>query len=219
MLLGDREKAAVRQKFARLQNPVRLVMFTQEVECQYCYDTRTMMEQLAELSDFVTAEVYNFVTDKPQVDSHAISRIPAVAIVGTRDYGVRYYGIPAGYEFGALIDDIVDVSSGDSGLSPESRARLAALSDDVHLQVFTTPTCPYCPQAVRLAHRLAIESEHVRADCVEATEFPQLVTRYQVRGVPRTVINDSAFVDGALPEAAFVGAVLQAVAQAAAPHT
>jgi len=72
---------------------------------------------------------------------------------------------------------------------------------------------------VRLAHQLAIESDRVRADVVEATEFPQLVTRYQVRGVPRTVINDSATVDGALPEAAYVAAILQAIAQAGAPRS
>ena len=72
---------------------------------------------------------------------------------------------------------------------------------------------------MRLAHKLTIESDRVRADCVEATEFPQLVTRYQVRGVPRTVVNESSYMDGALPEAAFVSGVLQAVGQAGAPRS
>lgn len=61
---------------------------------------------------------------------------------------------------------------------------------------------------MRLAHKLAIESELVRADCIEAMEFPGLVLRYDVRGVPRTVVNDHAFLDGALPEEGFVSAVL-----------
>lgn len=140
MVIGDREKGIVKQKFEALVSPVRLVMFTQETECQYCYDTRTMVEQLAELSDSVTAEIHNFVTEKDQADGYGITKIPAIAIIGAKDYGVRYYGIPGGYEFGALIDDIVDVSRGDSGLSPASRAELAKLGSDVHLQVFTTPT-------------------------------------------------------------------------------
>ena len=72
---------------------------------------------------------------------------------------------------------------------------------------------------MRLAHKIAIESDHVTADSVEATEFPQLVMRHQVRGVPRTVINDGNYVEGALPEAAFVSAVLQAVSQSGAPRS
>ena len=219
MLLGAREQKVVADRFQNLVGPVRLVMFTQEVECQFCRDTRELVEQLASLSDKIKAEIYNFVLDKEQVAQYGVNKIPAVAIVGAKDYGIRYYGIPSGYEFSALVDDIVDVSKDDSGLSAESRKALAGLTSDVHLQVFTTPTCPYCPQAVRLAHKMAIESDHVRADCVEAMEFPQLVARYQVRGVPRTVVNDSASLDGALPEAAYVAAIVQAVAQAGAPRS
>ena len=68
------------------------------------------------------------------------------------------------------------------------------------MQVFVTPTCPYCPQSVVLAHQMAIASPMVRADMVEATEFPQLAIKYQVMGVPRTVINETTYVEGAASE-------------------
>jgi predicted DsbA family dithiol-disulfide isomerase len=64
---------------------------------------------------------------------------------------------------------------------------------------------------VRLAHKLAMENDNITADMVEATEFPQLVFRYSVRGVPRTVINGERFIDGAVPEATFVDRVVEAV--------
>jgi glutaredoxin-like protein len=117
-----------------------------------------------------------------------------------KDYGIRYYGIPAGYEFSTLINDIMMVSRGESGLSAETKAYLAGLTQPLHLQVFVTPTCPYCPPAVHLAHQLAFESDLVRADMVEAIEFPHLSYKYQVQGVPRTVINETAHMEGSTPE-------------------
>jgi len=129
-----------------------------------------------------------------------------------KDYGIHFYGIPAGYEFTSLIHDIMMVGSGDSGLSAETRQWTTGLVKPVHLQVFVTPGCPYCPQAVLLAHKLAMESDFIRADMVEATEFPHLAVKYDVMGVPRTVINEDIFVEGAVPEAALLKKVSEAIA-------
>jgi glutaredoxin len=103
------------------------------------------------------------------------------------------------------------VASGDSGLAPATRRKLASLTAPLDLQVFVTPTCPYCPRAVLTAFRFAVESAHVRAAMVEATEFPQLANRYQVSGVPHTVIGDSLQpMVGAYPEAQAIEFVLAA---------
>ncbi|MDR7463775.1 MAG: thioredoxin family protein [Armatimonadota bacterium] len=123
---------------------------------------------------------------------------------------MRYYGIPAGFEFAAFLEDLVAVSRRDSGLSPQTRQALAGLARDVHIQVFVTPTCPYCPRAARLAHAMALESPRVRADVIDASEYPDLAQRYSVYGVPKVVINETTQFEGALPEAAFLAAVLQA---------
>jgi glutaredoxin-like protein len=111
-----------------------------------------------------------------------------------------YYGIPSGYEFSSIIEDVMMVSQGESGLSEATKTQVAELTEPVHLQVFVTPTCPYCPRAVRLAHQLALESDLIRADMVEAIEFPHLSVKYQVQGVPRTVINETVHIEGAVPE-------------------
>jgi len=130
------------QKFfeEKLVNPVRLVMFTQEFECEYCAETRQLVEEIAQLSPKITAEIYNFVTDKAQAEKYQIDKIPAIAIIGQKDYGIRFYGIPSGYEFSTLLEDIVDVSRGESGLSEASKKALATLTKPVHIQVFVTPT-------------------------------------------------------------------------------
>jgi len=82
----------------------------------------------------------------------------------------------------------------------------------VHMQVFITPTCPYCSMAVVLAHQMAVASPMVRADMVEAMEFPQLAIKYQVMGVPRTVINETVHIEGAAPEAAVLEKLREALA-------
>jgi len=129
------------------------------------------------------------------------------------DYGIRLKGIPAGYEFTTLIRDVLLVSSRDSGLNQATRAWLRELKEPVHLQVFVTPTCPYCPRAVTLAHQMALESPLVKADMVEAMEFPELADRYGVSGVPHTTINDGAgALVGAAPEEDLIAEIQRALA-------
>lgn len=200
-LLNDEIRKEVKAALADVKNPVTLKVFTQAFECQYCRETRELVEEVAALSDKLSVEVYDFQKDSGVAQSYGIDKIPAVAIVGDRDYGIRLYGIPAGYEFGTLIEDIRLASEGHSHLSPQTKATVARLKEPVHIQVFITPTCPYCPQAVMLAHELAVESDLIRADMVEVTEFPHLAMKYQVMGVPRTVINETIHIEGAVPEA------------------
>ena len=139
-LLNDAIRKEVRSMLADVAAPVTIRMFTQETECQYCRETRQLVEEVVALSDKVTMEVYDFVKDRAVADQYGIDKTPAVAIAGAKDYGVRLYGIPSGYEFGTLIEDIRLVSSGDSGLSPSTRAMVATLTKPVRIQVFSTPT-------------------------------------------------------------------------------
>ncbi len=216
-LLKEKDRQHLLKEFAALREPVKLLVFTQEMECQYCSETRLIAEEVASLSDKITLEIYDFVADREMVEHYGIDKIPAVVVMRggeqPKDYGIRYYGIPAGYEFSTLISDILMVSRGNSGLSAEARAYLAALNKPLHLQVFVTPTCPYCPPAVHLAHQLAFESEWVRADMVEAIEFPHLSMKYQVQGVPRTVINEIAHLEGAAPEGMLLAKIKTALAR------
>ena len=140
-LIGQKDADDLRQEFSEnLVDPVRLVMFTQELECQYCSETRQIVEEVAALSDKIEAEVYNFVIDKEKVEEYRVDKIPAIAVVGSQDYGVRFFGIPSGYEFTSLVEDIVTVSAGDSHLSAPTREAIAQITNPVHIQVFVTPT-------------------------------------------------------------------------------
>ena len=140
-LLNDEVTAQLKEEFAGLVNPVRLAVFSQALADPESEQVKRLVEELAALDPKLTAESYNFVLDAEKVKELGIARIPAVAVLGAeKDYGVRFYGVPAGYEFGTLVDLILDVSSGQSGLSEQTRLALAQVKAPVHLQVFSTPT-------------------------------------------------------------------------------
>ena len=215
-LLNPEIQNQVRAAFEPLEAEVKLVLFTQgegdTLECDFCAETRQLIEEVASLSDKITVEVRDFVKDAEIAEVYGIDKIPAIAVTrggeDPKDFGIRLYGVPSGYEFGTLIEDIRMVSTNLAGLNEATKHDLARLNEPVHIQVFVTPTCPYCPRAVLLAHQLALASPFVTADMVEATEFPHLANRYHVHGVPRTVISDVIHIEGAVPEKALVSKLM-----------
>ncbi len=220
--ISDKDREYIKNLFLeKLKKDVKIIMFTQREsplvvpgeECAYCKETRQILEELSQLSPKLKLEVHDFYGEKELAEKHGVDKIPATLLIpeGEETARVRFFGIPSGYEFGSLIEDIIDISQGTTSLSSETKEKLAKLTSDIHIQVFVTPTCPYCPSAVRTAHRMAIESPHIRADMIEAIEFPHLANRYRVRGVPKTIANDVVEIEGALPEEIFVERVLSAV--------
>lgn len=225
-LLNDEVRDVTRTKFEEeLAGDVKLLYFTQEPsvlvlrerlqgqECAYCRETRQLLEEVASLSDKIELQIYDFVEQKDRAEAFGIDKIPATVIMGEKDCGVRFFGIPSGYEYTSLIDAIVDASKGTSGLNDKTKEALLTIEKDIHIQVFVTPTCPYCTTAVRLGHQMALESPRITADMVEATEFPHLTQKYSVFGVPKTIINETVSLEGGVPEDVFLENVLEAAGQ------
>lgn len=210
MIPEEHKKHLMEELAHRLQYPVRLVVYTQEYECPYCAQTRSLAEELAGLSDKISVEVYDFVADAEKAKTHGVDKVPAVAIIGAKDYGVRFYGLPYGYEFETFLDGIISVSQGEANISEETRKRLKGIEVPVHIQVFVTLTCPYCPIVASLAYKFAVESDLVRADVVDVGEFPHIGHKYAVMGVPKVVINEKVDFMGAVPEDIFLEHVLLA---------
>lgn len=209
-LLKDEVQREVRDRFKKLTGEVRLVNFTQKIECHYCEETRRLTEEIASLSPKISSQVYNFTLDQEKSQQYKIDKIPAVVVEAEKDYGIRFFGIPGGYEFNSLISSIIEVSRGKTDLSPDSKDTISKIDKPIHIQVFVTLTCPYCPSAVQMAHKLALESEYISSDMVESAEFPHLTHKYGVMGVPRVVINENFGFEGALPESSFVEEVMKA---------
>ena len=144
-LLDDKIQAQVRKALEGMAGPVKLVMFTQSaeaLECEFCAETRALIEEVVALAPAgkLGVEIHDYVTDGEAVGAYQVDKIPAIAVVGAKDYGIRFYGIPSGYEFSSLMDVILAVSKGESGLSAAAQAAVAKINKPVHIQVYVTPT-------------------------------------------------------------------------------
>jgi glutaredoxin-like protein len=218
-MISPEDQQMLQKLFEELEGDVTVTNFTQREslliipgqECDYCKETRDLLEEVTALSEKLHLETKDVVRDKQEADSLGVTRIPAFVLQGRAKGKVRYFGIPAGYEFSTLIEDLIDVSKGTTNLSDTTREALATVDQDLHIQVFVTPTCPYCPRAARLAHKLAIENEHITADVVEVSEFIDMAQRYRVQGVPKTVVNERIEMVGAVPESRFMQQVFEAL--------
>ncbi len=217
-LLSEQLISQIRQSFEEMKEPVQILFFGSQDNCEYCADTRQLLEEVAAIDEKVSLNIYDLKDNADMAVKFNVDRVPAIVIAAKdgdqiTNLGIQYSGIPSGHEFGTLINDIVLVSGRDSGLSLEVREFLRHLTQPLHLQVFVTPTCPHCPRAVLLAHQMAMENPTmIRAEGVEATEFPELANQFNVRGVPQTVINAGmGTVVGSMPEKNLLAEIMRAV--------
>lgn len=207
--MPDDKKEQLRNEFReKLEGAVKIVMFTQELECRFCADTRQLIQEVAALNEKIAVEIYDFVADAQKAKEYGVDKIPALAIIGEKDYGVRIYGIPYGYELQTLKEAVINVSKGKTDLSDKTKEILADVKAPVHIQVFVTLTCPHCAAAAAVAHKLAVESDMIKADIIDASEFPTLAQKYAVIGVPKVVINEKIEFTGAFSEDLFAEHVL-----------
>jgi len=139
-ILKEKDREKLIEIFKKIDKDVKIVMFTQEMECPHCEMTRMMLEEVSGLSDKLSLEVHDFVAEAELAKKYGVDKIPATVLFGDRDYGIRFYGVPAGYEFNVLIQDIMDVGKRDPGLSKEVMSELAKVDRPVHLQVLISPT-------------------------------------------------------------------------------
>jgi len=224
-MLGKDVRDETRKKFdAELVDKVTMLHFTGKPsrlvlpESQrsqdgfFCKETRQLLEEVASLSDKIDLRIFDFKAEAEKAAARGIDMIPATVLAGARDYGIRFFGIPSGYEYTSLLEALIDVSKGTTSLSAKTKEALKTVGRDIHIQVFITPTCVYCSRAVRLAHQFALESPFIQADMIESQEFPKLADRFNVRGVPKTVIDGTHAIEGAVPEDVFLDHVLKALA-------
>lgn len=221
-LLSKEVSEATQKKFnEELIDKVTLIHFTQEPsrlilpdhlkgqECMFCKETKALLKEVCSLSEKLELVLYDFSADSDKAEDFNITKIPATLITNEKAKNLRFFGIPSGYEYMSLVEAIVDASKGSTGLKPETKEALKTLNTDIHIQTFVTPTCPYCTMSVRIGHQMALESPRITADMIEATEFPHLAHKYNVAGVPRTIINETVAIEGAVPEETFLDHILK----------
>lgn len=204
--LKENDKKYVSDLFSKnLSGDVNIMLFADPPgKCEYCGPTRQLLEELAELDNRIRLTVYDINKNSKEARFLGVDKTPAMVLGGKKIYNVYYYGMPIGHEFSAFLEDIVDVSAGATKLSESTKKALKEISKPIDIKVFVTPTCPWCPRAVRTAHQFAIENSNIRSSMIESMEFSEMASAYSVMAVPKIVINETMSFEGALPERQFL---------------
>lgn len=213
-LIRDEDKKYLIEEFEKnLKEEIDLIVFTSnDSNCKYCKETVELASEVAELSDKINFESYVFEDASDTVSEFGVSKYPATVVTkhGVKNGRIIYYGIPSGYEFGSLMEDIKNVSKGEADVSSKAIEILSKIDKPIKIQVYVTPTCPYCPKAVGTAHKFALLNENITGEMIESLEFGDEAEQVGVSSVPHIVINNDVQFVGAYPDDQFAEYVKEA---------
>ncbi|MDA4137444.1 MAG: thioredoxin family protein [Thaumarchaeota archaeon] len=210
-LIGKEDTKEIRTLFrSQLESEVDILLFTSKEASVFCAPTKRLLEEVASLTDKVRLQVLDNDEGTAKAVEMAVDLAPTTVVISSNGAKLYFVGIPAGRQLKCLVEDIVDSSRGRTQMDEQTRRIIRRVTVPTIIRVFVTTFCPYSPLVVRSAHRFALENPMIRALMVETAEFPELTKRYNVVGVPRTVINDRLQFDGAPSEEAFATKVLEA---------
>ncbi|MBN1501150.1 MAG: thioredoxin family protein [Spirochaetes bacterium] len=200
-MFDDSVKNQIRTILNPLKERVNILYFTQEFECAMCRDTGEFVRNINELSPKLNLTEFDYLKNPDKAEEFGIERIPAIAIAdsGGKDTGIRFYGPPAGYEVNSFLSALLETSGAKQEIPVALMNRIKAVNKPVNIKVFISLSCPYCPEAVIAAHRLALENTNIKADMIDVGVFPHLGVKYNVSGVPKIVINETRELVGAHP--------------------
>ena len=208
MVLDEATKNQVKEMLQKMQDEVNIIYVDKESPLNK--QIKELVQELSELDDKLKLTIYNY--DNKEAKVLGLEDAPAIVLLGKNIKGrIVYYGIPSGYEFATLLDTIIRASTNNPGLTAKSIEFLDSLKEKMKMSVFVTPTCPHCPTSASIAFRYAMYSDKVIGQVVEASEFSEWSQRFNVMGVPKTVINDKGSYVGGYPEDLAVDQIKQAL--------
>lgn len=191
-LLNEQLQGQLKEVFGSMKNEITLAVFTKEGDCYSCEETVSFMKEIEALSDKIGLEIYDLEKDSERANEYNVVMAPSIVLLDSdKKYrGIKFNGIPAGHEINSFIPGILEVSGAGEALPEELISQVKALSKPVNIKVFVTLSCPHCAGAVQKAHKLALESDLIDAEMVEAQTFDELSNKFNVSSVPKIVIND-----------------------------
>ncbi len=193
-MLEQNVKDTIKNKFKELKNPIKLLLFEPKEDYQFSEEINTLLKELSDLGE----EKISFEKSESHSE-YQIENTPSIVLEGKEKTFIRYLGLPAGHEFTPFIQSIIDLSKGEPNISDELKEKVRSINFPVHMKVFVSPTCPYCPASMKVAYDFAMLNSNIKADVYEVNEFREVGSKYNVMGVPKTVINDKVELSGAYP--------------------
>jgi glutaredoxin-like protein len=206
-LFNEETKKQLKDILVGLDKTANILLFTEKETCDSCSDTVTFMEEIQSLSDKITLKTYDL--NDQEAKDYKVDKAPAIVLLdeAKNDFGIKFYGIPAGHEINSFLSGLMEVSGAGEKLPEEMAVALEEVSKPVNIKVFVTLACPHCSGAVSKAHKLAFENQNIQAEMIECGTFPELANEYNVSGVPKIVFDNGEELVGNQPFDQFIAAV------------
>lgn len=200
-VFNDSTREQIKGILKACKNDVHIIYFSQEFECPTCQSANMFLEEITGLNDKLHLKKYDFVKDADYAKELGVDKIPAIVLLDNEkeDKGVKFFGIPAGYEINSFVSSLIEVSGSIDMPSRDLVERIKKIDKKIDIQVFIGLGCPHCPGAVINAHKLALLNENVNGSMVESATFPYLANKYSVQSVPKIVINEKHSILGNQP--------------------
>jgi thioredoxin reductase (NADPH) len=218
-MLSSEDKTKIKELLdGALNKPVDVLIFSQKFACETCKDVVELMEELASLNDNIKVKILYLEDETNLAKEVGVDKVPAILIKSSDNvYNLKFFGVPAGYEFMVILEALMMASSGITEMRSGNKEIIRKIRKKLNIKVFVTPTCPYCPTVGKNAFMAALENPNITSEIIETTEYPQLVQKYNVQGVPKAVIDDGFSIEGAYPEDMFVNTLARIAGVSVAP--
>ncbi len=197
-LLTDKNRTEISFMIGDLKDKVRILAFYSDVSCPTCLDTMQYIEEICELNEKLDLNKYEKTKHTEIFQKYDISLVPALIVSNSESKisGIRFYGIPSGYEIHSFIHAIKMVSGIENSIESEIIERIKRLNKTFHIDVFITPTCSFCPQAVINGHILAYYNDNISCYMIESTSMLEYAKSFEISSVPVTLINGKTRING-----------------------
>ncbi|MDY1591682.1 MAG: thioredoxin family protein [Methanofastidiosum sp.] len=204
-VISESDKTEIKKILSNnLNEKVDILLFTSQSRCSSCSKTETLIKELDGLSEKITLKTYDIEKNKDMATKYNIELVPAIVVIGKEDYGIKHYGFPSGKEFNPLIEAIIDSSRSRPNIPEEIEKKISSINNPVEVKIFVTPTCPYCPDMVRVANYYALVSDEISTVIIMSNEFEEYSKKYKIAAVPTTIINDNFKKEGKIGIEEFV---------------
>jgi hypothetical protein len=198
------------QAAGTLKKPVRLILFLNDVGCEACPDAKRAAQAIKKNAPLVALEIYDQVMDRDKTQLYGIRRVPAMVVQDNEGHSVTFYGMVEDIIFSMMIDALYAASEGRTWFQEDIRSALRRLAGAVSIQVFLETDCPLCGPVAQTAIGLALESTLVKTDIIIAGDYPELVKKYSIKDLPKTIIGENLHLDGHVTETVFLEMIFEA---------
>lgn len=211
-MFNEEIKGQLKEVFNGMKEDVTIALFTKTGECNTCPEAEGYMDEIEALSERIHLKKYDLEKDVELAKRFNILMTPSVALLDSNEQykGLKFNGIPGGHEINSFIPALLEMSGAGGEVSEEMKSRIEAISKPVNIKVFVTLGCPHCPEAVQKAQKLALMSDHIDAEMIEAQTFSEISDQFNVSSVPKIIINDSIEFLGNQPFEIFLSEVEKA---------